>query len=745
MNHTENVRGKSSWWRRHFLDHPLRSMKHPSAYANPGAPTSDKFKVICRACYTSALNQAKRTDPHLNQSAFNDQLWSQSKADADCIWISSAKPTLINHLIHCKHGVLPEVKEQAITEKTKKDSAANRGEEAYEYMEAPMAGPSSSFGFNPTAAAPQYYPPPVQPEPTAHPMAPGLQRSFSLPVGFHGALPSPLIGSSAANLPHRWVENPEWATFVAKFIPGAKLFSRNKLTKTLILQELERVWGLAQKNLKDLKVAEGTFQLDGWTGGNYHHFLGFMFTAGSKVFAARLKDTSCKRKTAEKLLAHVRAEFARTEETWNIKLVALVSDNSGESLAMRKALQLERPDLIIMHAKFLEASAEADQVIRWLRSKTQVLAILRKVQEEQGVSSPLTVIRAVLTCWISHYLAYRCLLDLKNWITQVVSQDRGRVKAGQETANILQSTSSRLDHVALVFGTLFLRFTNLAEDKDANADEEEICRAVCDSLNKRWLDSDQDILVAAVILNPHTRAAPLKSFWHADIIMLLARIWKRLFSSDTVPPAFYNEVKEYISDTGTYADMPNLAASLRNPNDLDHSAAPLEVWKLFMTASGPVSPLQRLAERIFSVCPNVAPVERFFSLLKRIMTPSCSRLTGTNLMNSAELSLHIMQEYESGGALATRLQWRERHFIDCAAAPPPTITPTIRVPMASVPIAASVTPPLAAGSALSGAASVSGPSLVFQPGASSPGPITVLMTGQPDWLNRASLVRDAAQ
>ncbi|EKM58875.1 uncharacterized protein PHACADRAFT_85843 [Phanerochaete carnosa HHB-10118-sp] len=421
--------------------------------------------------------------------------------------------------------------------------------------------------------------------------------------------------TASANLPHHWVENSEWATLVAEFIPGAKLFSRNKLTKTLISQELERVRSLAQKNLKDLKVAEGTFQLDGWTGGNYHHFLGFMFTAGSKVFAARLKNTSCERKTAKKLLAHVRAEFARMEETWDIKLVALVSDNSGESLVVRKALQLERPDLIIMQcyahqinlvvgdyfkksgAKFLEASAEADQVIRWLHSKTQVLAILRKVQEEQGVLSPLTVICTVLTCWISHYLAYRRLLDLKNWITQVVSQDRGRVEAGQESqlvtgdreakekanetlaiidkaifwhrlarikvhltplalaANILQSTSSRLDHVALVFGTLFLRSTNLAEDKDADANEEKICGA-------RWLDSDQDILVAAVILNPHTRAAPLKSFRHADIITLLARIWKRLFSSDTVPPAFYNEVKEYISDTGTYADMPNFAASL---------------------------------------------------------------------------------------------------------------------------------------------------------------------------------------
>lgn len=87
-------------------------------------------------------------------------------------------------------------------------------------------------------------------------------------------------------------------------------------------------------------------------------------------------------------------------------------------------------------------------------------------------------------------------------------------------------------------------------------------------------------------------------------------------------------------------------------------------------------------------------------------------------MNSAELNLHITQEYESCSDLVKHLQQHKQHFIDCMAAPPPAITP----PAPNVPIAAS-TAPLAAGPALSGAASGSGL-------ASQPVPIAVSMTGQ---------------
>ncbi len=63
-------------------------------------------------------------------------------------------------------------------------------------------------------------------------------------------------------------------------------------------------------------------------------------------------------------------------------------------------------------------------MIAWLRSKTYVLALLRDIQLRINPgSAPLTIIRAVLTRWTSHFLAYRRLLQLRYTIMTMVQQD----------------------------------------------------------------------------------------------------------------------------------------------------------------------------------------------------------------------------------------------------------------------------------------------------------------------------------
>ena len=65
--------GRTGWWRKYFLDHPLKDEKHPTAYVNPSAQSSEKFKALCRACYNHLLAEAKKNDPHINERAFSDQ------------------------------------------------------------------------------------------------------------------------------------------------------------------------------------------------------------------------------------------------------------------------------------------------------------------------------------------------------------------------------------------------------------------------------------------------------------------------------------------------------------------------------------------------------------------------------------------------------------------------------------------------------------------------------------------------
>ena len=64
----------------------------------------------------------------------------------------------------------------------------------------------------------------------------------------------------------------------------------------------------------------------------------------------------------------------------------------------------------------------ASELITWLHSKTYVLAHLREVQVASG-KLPLTVIRAVLTRWMAHYLAFSHLLELQHPIRALVNHD----------------------------------------------------------------------------------------------------------------------------------------------------------------------------------------------------------------------------------------------------------------------------------------------------------------------------------
>jgi hypothetical protein len=76
-------------------------------------------------------------------------------------------------------------------------------------------------------------------------------------------------------------------------------------------------------------------------------------------------------------------------------------------------------------ADVLDYTDRATDLITWLRSKTYLLALLRDAQVQ--ASKPiLSVIRAVLTRWTAHYLAYRRLLQLQPTLTSMVYSDENR-------------------------------------------------------------------------------------------------------------------------------------------------------------------------------------------------------------------------------------------------------------------------------------------------------------------------------
>lgn len=246
-------------------------------------------------------------------------------------------------------------------------------------------------------------------------------------------------------------------------------------------------------------------------------------------------------------------------------------------------------------------------------------------------------------------------------------------------ANISQSARTRPDTVLLILGLLYHRFDTL---KIVSEDDTQVKSAVCASIAKRWMDTDQDIFIPALILHPLFRCLPFSptcpwTFSPNNIIGLMSRLYCRLFRRET-PRELRQEVMDYLMKRNNYSSMPSNGDTdpeVRQFNSLfTHNTDlkfwfnwqlvndPLNAWQCSLFSSAPADwpPLARLARRLFSICPNSASCERLFSLLKRILTPARTRLSGQNLQNIAELNIYIKAENRARGAGPRQ---RARHII----------------------------------------------------------------------------------
>ena len=68
-------------------------------------------------------------------------------------------------------------------------------------------------------------------------------------------------------------------------------------------------------------------------------------------------------------------------------------------------------DLFKVKDDYMEYEDMAQELFTWLRSKTWVLALLREIQMVT-IGWTVAILQAVLIRWLSHYLAYRWLLEV---------------------------------------------------------------------------------------------------------------------------------------------------------------------------------------------------------------------------------------------------------------------------------------------------------------------------------------------
>lgn len=122
-------------------------------------------------------------------------------------------------------------------------------------------------------------------------------------------------------------------------------------------------------------------------------------------------------------------------------------------------------------------------------------------------------------------------------------------------ANITQASFCRLDEVLLTFGYLVMQYRLM----QADAGDAVACDSIITSIEKRWAVSDQEIFVAAVLLNPFYRNAPfalLPFLNNAGIRSLLVALWKRFYRGPP-PDSFYTEISDYLGEVGVFENLQN--------------------------------------------------------------------------------------------------------------------------------------------------------------------------------------------
>ncbi|KAJ7358553.1 hypothetical protein DFH08DRAFT_686886, partial [Mycena albidolilacea] len=254
---------------------------------------------------------------------------------------------------------------------------------------------------------------------------------------------------------------------------------------------------------------------------------------------------------------------------------------------------------------FLKYSKQATELITWLHSKTFVLALIRQIQVENG-SNPLTIIRAVLTRWTAHYLAYCRLLEVKIALRSLVLKDsmrptndkllmtgdkkakakaKGMIKTIENpefwaaierydclmkkhleplaiAANIMQAAFCRLDEVLLTFGNLHRSFDCFNEHADRH-----VRKAVLSSIELRWSKCDQDVFIAAWIFNMYlslTWFNQLPFLTMQGIFTLLSRLHQRFFNSGPeVNVSLMEDIQHYFSQTGRFHALGTIKETVR--------------------------------------------------------------------------------------------------------------------------------------------------------------------------------------
>ncbi|KAI5980379.1 hypothetical protein EDC04DRAFT_2553755, partial [Pisolithus marmoratus] len=231
-------------------------------------------------------------------------------------------------------------------------------------------------------------------------------------------------------------------------------------------------------------------------------------------------------------------------------------------------------------------------------------------------------------------------------------------------STITQLAHFRVDQSLLLMGFLYAEYSKLligdSENQLFAATEcEELIQTVLDSLERRWRNCDQDVYIAAVVLNPVYKTAPFAKISQlnlAGVFALICKLWTRFFGSSP-PDELFTELQDYLGNKGAYVNFSAWVGNVQHEAERKQEHPdPLAMYEGMQYGGGEKTPLQRIAFRLFAICANSVSCEHLFSMFGLTLTRLHSRLRSEAMTSLAELQLHLWDEHVRSGEGKRRLK-----------------------------------------------------------------------------------------
>ena len=265
-------------------------------------------------------------------------------------------------------------------------------------------------------------------------------------------------------------------------------------------------------------------------------------------------------------------------------------------------------------------------------------------------------------------------------------------------ANLLQASSSRLDHVLLTLANLYHLYLHSLVEPNVHT-------GMQGCLEKRWIkNADQDLFIIAVLLNPYIRQRVFRQgnpiLVPASLYAMCIRIFRSMFQHEP-DVGFHNAFWDYLAEVKEFSMT---YMSLSQHKEASQQTVSFCLLKIISLTSIQKKPLQvaaiwstldtgeqrgrnsftQLAIRILSIVPNSAGAERTFSQMALVHTKTRNRLNAEKVHKtvSLKMDLHrIVEEYPTQEPTLRKRKFQdddynlpENRMEDYRAVPPSSVT-----------------------------------------------------------------------